>query len=210
MGGIPPGTAGRGKALRTNREPTGNLAKENALVPERLESDHPTASPKRKMTDIGRLQVYASWAEVASAVAVVLSVIYLSTEFRRSAMMNVRNADNVLYARISDEHRMVVQTPGLAETIVLAEQAPGDLTPADRRRYLTLQDHFFNTWEMAWYYHEDGILSDAIWSEWNDMFTAEARSRPDFGWTGIRHRYTYVSTGSKFQAHVDSILSPHD
>lgn len=150
-----------------------------------------------------RLQAYASWAEVVSAVAIVASLIYLGSEFRRSSTMSSREADIVLFERIADGQRMIVETPGLAESIMIAAQSLDDLSPGDRLRYMTFQDHFFNSWEMGWYYHADGILSGDVWAEWDEWFSAEARRRPAFAWTENRHNYT----GSGFQRHVDSIVS---
>lgn len=171
---------------------------------------HGSGTPRRKRRpiDSARLQAFASWAEVASAVAVVLSLVYLATEVRRSSTMDSRDADIVLFERIADAQRMIIQTPGLAETIATAEQRADELSPADRLRYLALQDHFYNSWEMGWYYHTDGILSDVAWTEWDEWFSAEARRRPALAWLGNRHNYTYQTSGSEFQRHVDSILSP--
>jgi hypothetical protein len=86
-----------------------------------------------------------------------------------------------------------------AEIVVSAARDPGALSEADRIRFLAYQHHFFDTWEIGWYYHMDGILNDETWRGWDEWFTAEARRRPAFGWTDNRHNFT----GLDFRAHVD-------
>ena len=154
----------------------------------------------------GKLQAYASLAEVVSALAVVATLLYVSNEFRRSSTIDNREADLMLFHRIQEAHRQVIEVPGMAEIIITAATAERDLTPADRLRYLTYQDDFFNSWEIAFYYHEDRILGDALWQEWDEWFVTEARRRPRFGWLENRQNYS----GLPFRQHVDAILARHE
>jgi len=96
-----------------------------------------------------KLQIYASLAEVVSAVAIVVSLLYVGSEFRRTNTVSSREADVALYERLEDANRMLVETPGLAETLVTWETTPEDLSEADRRRLLAFQQNFFETWELG-------------------------------------------------------------
>jgi len=149
-----------------------------------------------------KLQIYASLAEVVSAVAIVVSLLYVGSEFRRTNTVSSREADVALYERLEDANRMLVETPGLAETLVTWETTPEDLSEADRRRLLAFQQNFFETWELGWYYHDDGILDESSWTEWDRWFRAEARRRPVSAWDEIRVRFASES----FRSHVDSAL----
>lgn len=153
--------------------------------------------------DEKKVQAYASLAEVISAVAIVISLLYVAYEFRRTSTMGSREADVVLFERAREANRLLIESPGLAEIIITAAAAPQDLTAADRLRYLTFQHDFFDSWEIGWYYHADGILDDDEWSEWDEWFTMEALSLPAFAWIENRDNFT----GEDFRRHVDSLLT---
>lgn len=150
-----------------------------------------------------KLQAYASLAEVISAVAIVVSLLYVAYEFRHTSTMSSREADLALFEREREANRLLIESPGLAEVIITASTAPQDLSPADRLRYLTFQHDFFDTWEIGWSYHADGVLESEIWVQWNQWFSEVARGLPEFAWTENRMNFT----GEAFRAHVDSILA---
>lgn len=152
-----------------------------------------------------KLQAYASLAEVVSAAAIIVSLLYVGYEFRRTGTLTSREADVILFERSREANRLLIETPGLAEIVVVAETTPEELGPADRLRYLAYQHDFFDSWEIGWYYREDGILDAATWRDWDEWFTAEARRRPAFAWTENRRHFT----GETFRRHVDSVL-PRD
>jgi hypothetical protein len=150
-----------------------------------------------------KLQAWASLAEVVSALAIIVSLLYVGSEFRRTNTMSSREADVALYERLQDANRMLVETPGLAETLVAWETSPEDLSEADRRRLLAFQQNFFETWELGWYYHDDGILDESSWTEWDRWFASEAQRRPVSAWTEVRDRFA----SEFFRNHVDSALT---
>lgn len=149
-----------------------------------------------------KLQAYASLAEVVSAAAIIVSLLYAGYEFRRTTTMSSRDADVVLFERTRESNRLLIESPRLAELVVLAETTPDELSEADRLRFLSYQHDFFDAWEIGWSYREDGVLDEATWSDWDDWFTSEARRRPAFAWTDNRHHFT----GEAFRRHVDQVL----
>ena len=84
-----------------------------------------------------------------------------------------------------------------------AETEPDRLSAPDRLRYLAYQHDFFDTWEIAWYYHADGILDTETWVDWDAWFTEQARAAPAFAWTENRQNFT----GLDFRDHVDAVLA---
>ncbi len=150
-----------------------------------------------------KLQAYASAAEVVSALAIIVSLLYVGYEFRRTTTMSSREADVVLFERGREANRLLIESPGLAEILVVAQSNPDELSEADRLRFLTYQHDFFDSWEIGWYYHADGILDEAAWREWEAWFTEEARRRPLWGWTENRRHFT----GESFREHVDAVLA---
>ncbi len=153
--------------------------------------------------DEKKLQTYASLAEVVSALAIIVSLLYVGYEVRRTSIVTGREADVILFERGREANRLLIESPGLAELLVAADSAPHEMSEADMRRYLAYEHDFFDSWEMAWSYRVDGVLDDQTWREWDDWFAAEARRRPVFTWTENRHHFT----GADFRDHVDRILS---
>lgn len=150
-----------------------------------------------------KLQTYASLAEVVAAFAVIISLFYAGYELRRSSALSSREADGILFERVAEANRVLMGSPEMAEIMVAADRDPATLSEADRIRFLAFQHDFFDSWEIGWDYHEDGILEDETWSEWDRWFSAEARRRPAFGWSENRQHFT----GPDFRAHVDEVLA---
>jgi len=40
-----------------------------------------------------------------------------------------------------------------------------------------------------WIAHEDDVLNEEAWADWDGWFVAEARRRPRMGWTGNRKNH---------------------
>lgn len=154
--------------------------------------------------DERKLRTYASLAEVVAAFAVIISLCYAGYELRRSSTLSSREADGILFERVSQANRLLAASPEIAEIMVTAGRDAGALSEADRMRFLALQHDFFDSWEIGWDYHKDGILDDETWNEWDRWFSSEARRRPSFSWSDIRQHFT----GPDFRDHVDGILVP--
>jgi len=149
--------------------------------------------------DQRRVQLYASIAEIVSAVAVVISLLYVASEFRQAKTLTERDVDRELFERVREENRILIENPDVAAIVLAAADDPGKLTPVDRLRYLALQHQFFDSWEVAWGYHDDGVLGDELWREWDDWFGERARRLPRLAWAENRENFS----GGSFRAHVD-------
>jgi len=146
------------------------------------------------------VQLYASLAEIVSAAAIIVSLLYVAYEFKRTETLSSNEVDLIVFERVRDANSMLVNNSELADLVIRASRQPDDLTEAERLRYLAYQHIFFDSWEIAWMYHEDGILEEPTWQEWDEWFIGEAKRRPAFGWTENRHNFT----GEPFLRHVDA------
>ena len=151
--------------------------------------------------DKTRLQTYASIGEIVSAVAIVLSLIYAGYEFRQSSTLTSRDVDVHLFERSQETNRMLVESPGLAEILLVGRTNSESLTGADWLRFETYQQMWFNSWEIAWYHHADGILDDVTWNEWNGYFVQASERRNVEVWARIR-----VDFQGDFRDHVDASM----
>jgi hypothetical protein len=158
---------------------------------------------KRLLPNERKLQTIASFGEIVSALAVVVSLLYAVYEIRRTQTLSSRDVDEVLFASVQASNTLLIESPILADIIVEANRDSEGLSEAERMRYLAFQHIFFDAWEIAWSYHVDGILSDDSWEEWNAWFSLEATRRPSFGWSENRHHFT----GPAFLDHVDAIVT---
>ena len=150
-----------------------------------------------------KFQKYAAVAEIVSAVAIVISLVYVGYEFRRTQTLSSNDVDKILFERVQEMNGMLIQVPDLANLVLLAQNRSSEIKDADRIRYLAYQHMFFDSWEVSWLYHEDGILDDRSWQEWNEWFASEARARPLFGWVENRRHFP----GAEFMDHVDQLLT---
>ncbi len=150
-----------------------------------------------------KLETVVSWARIVSALAVIVSLLYVGYEFRRTSALTSQEVDGILFERAQKANSTLVESSGIAEIVLAAARAPDEMSEADRLRYLAYQHNFFDSWEIAWNYHEDDILDVESWTTWDEWFAREAMLRPRFGWTENRHNHT----GTGFRTHVDEVLS---
>ncbi len=146
------------------------------------------------------VQVYASLAEIVSAVAIIISLLYVAYEFRRTETLSSNEVDIMIFERVREANTMLIENGELAGIVIEASNRPEALSESDRLRYLAYQHIFFDSWEIAWIYYQDGILDEPTWREWDRWFSAEAKRRPLFGWAENRHNFT----GEEFLRHVDA------
>ena len=150
------------------------------------------------------LQTTVSLAEIVTAVAVVVSLLYAVSEFKRSQTLTSTDVQTIVYDRMLEMDRLLIENKDLAEITVAAMEQPESLTPADTARFLAYEHIFYDSWELAWAAHQDGVLEEKAWDGWNTWFVEEAKRRSAFGWAGNRKnhgadfiRYVEAQVGSR-------------
>lgn len=144
---------------------------------------------------------YASIAEVVSAIAIVVSLLYVGYEIRQSVVFSSRDIEELLYSRQQEDNRILIENGDIAQIVVTAQDNPDQLSPADRMRYLAFMHNFYDNWEIAFYSHSDGVLRDGAWDSWNEYYLRQAKHHPKFAWTANRHNFP-----GQFSEYVDGIL----
>jgi len=149
------------------------------------------------------LRTAVSAAEIITALAVVISLLYAATEFRRSRTLTSTDVQTILYARMLEMDRLLIENGELADILIAVATGAQPLTPGDTVRYLAYEHIFYDSWELAWIAHDDGVLEDDAWEGWNAWFVAEAKRRSPLGWAGNRKNH-----GDDFVRFVDAGGTP--
>lgn len=148
------------------------------------------------------LKKWTAIAEIASAIAVVLSLIYVGYEIRRSTMESNADVRAELLSYSRDRRVLVIENANLARILTKGYTAPATLTPEEALQFDNYVQLHFVAWESAFISREAGILSEEDWKEWDIWFAATAKRDPDFVWNRVRPTLTY----GPFLQHVDSGL----
>lgn len=147
------------------------------------------------------LSTTVSVAEIISSFAVVISLIYVGYEFKRSEKVTNKEADNMIYEKVQETNRLLIENADLATIILKTVTNPDELTSEEEMRYLAFEHIFYDAWESAWNYNQAGILDKETWRTWNDWFIKESNRKSILSWEGNRRHY-----GGEFLNYIDSIL----
>ena len=133
---------------------------------------------------VGKLRTAVSIAEIISALAVGVTLVYAVSELKRSRALTSTNIETVLYDRMLEMDRLLVEADGFADILVLARKDPERLTSGELARYLAYEHIFFDAWEAAVQARKDGLMSEEMFESWDHFFAADASRRPKLAWTG--------------------------
>jgi hypothetical protein len=119
--------------------------------------------------DKSKLRNLAAVAEVISAVAVVLSLIYVGVGLRQNtSAIEGRTYQDVV--RASNEYLLAVATdPALAETIARSWSDRSQLSQIERVQLFYLERVFWRNMENAYLQHERGILGEQEWGAYSRL-----------------------------------------
>jgi hypothetical protein len=136
----------------------------------------------------GRLRTVVSIAEIISALAVVVTLIYAVSELKRSQLLTSSNIETILYDRMLELDRLTVEAEGLAEILTRAHADPESLNPVERARFLAFEHIFYDAWEAAVEAWKSDLMDEETFRSWDDYFAADAARRTKLAWTGnLRH-----------------------
>ena len=149
-----------------------------------------------------RLRTAVSVAEIVSALAVVATLLYAVGELKRSQALASTDIETVLYERMLEMDRLVVENDDFARILVRTRADPESLTQGDRARFLAFEHIFYDAWEAAVSARSSDLMSEEAFESWDGWFAADAARRPQFGWTGNRRNYQ-----AKFIEYVERRVS---
>lgn len=125
-----------------------------------------------------KLQTIVSVTQILSSFAVLISIIYLITEYNRSGLVNEKSIENLVYGRFMRLDELIIENPDMAEIIIKATNNSDSLTKTEVFRYAAYEHIFYDSWETLWVGHRDGLIGDKTWKEWDDWFKVKAKVKP--------------------------------
>lgn len=102
-------------------------------------------------------------ADLLSAVAVVVSLLYVAAQLKASTRQARLDAVRDLAVRVSDVSLAVASTPELGQLLVQGGADPDDLSPGDQARFRGLMNSLFRGFEQQYLLRREGALDDASW-----------------------------------------------
>ncbi len=108
----------------------------------------------------------SAWGEVAGAVAVVVSLLYLSAQIRQGNRVAKAAAQESLAYSVRDITRQMAGDPEVYRIFQQGVEEFDSLEGDDRGRFFHLAFQFGKAFESAHYHHERGLLDDGTWEGW--------------------------------------------
>jgi hypothetical protein len=154
-----------------------------------------------------KLSDWASVAEIASAVAVVASLVYVGVEIRQNTAATQASTAQALldYGRAHSD--AFINNPDTAKLIDTGEVDPSSLTPLERRRFYEFTTWRFSVWELTFLNHAAGLVDDDLWSGWDAYFRRIISGKRGYSlfWSDTREQWD-----AGFMKYIDSEgLSTH-
>lgn len=104
--------------------------------------------------------------EIAGAIAVVLSLIYLATQIRQSTRESQATSRDNVSKGISDVMMRIAADPETTELYGQGLMNPADLTDSETRRFDMLMYATFESFESAYSQWQRGVLAGEDWHKW--------------------------------------------
>lgn len=150
-----------------------------------------------------KLKNWVEIAEIISAAAVVLSLLYVGFEIRRTTVQSDTDVQAELLSYTHQRRYLVIENGDLSELLAKGYDNPKDLTAGEAIRFQNYSELLFVAWERATMARDAGVFSAALYGAWDDWFTSVAEQTPDFVWPMVRDSQRL---NPSFVQHVDEVL----
>jgi hypothetical protein len=127
-----------------------------------------------------RLERWALVAEIASAAAVVASVVYLSRQIRDNNKLLRSQAHYNALSLVQRPLEMMVDNESLAGVLSQCDADPNGVPPATWERCLNYYLIQFDSWEYMYYENQDGSIPREIWTGADAYFKSVVQKRPGY------------------------------
>jgi hypothetical protein len=150
-----------------------------------------------------KLNTWVAYAEVISAVAVVISLIYVGVEIRRSTLESDADIQAELLSYTLQRRYLLIESSDLSSLLAKGYADPSQLSPDEVLRFQSYIELFYVAWERAYMSKDAGVFSEELFDQWNGWFVSVAENDPEFLWPMVRDSQGWHSL---FVQHVDHSL----
>ena len=149
------------------------------------------------------LKSWVAIAEITSAVAVVLSLIYVGLEIRRTTMESDADIQAELLTYTHQRRILAIESDDLSHILIKGYGDVSSLTPEELLRFKYYVDLHFVAWERAYMATQAGVFSEELYDGWKNWFVSVAKRDPDFVWPMVRDSQSWPES---FVREVDESL----
>ncbi len=133
-----------------------------------------------------KLGAWVEIAEIISAVAVVVSLIYVGLEIRRTTVESDADVQAELLGYTHQRRYLVVENADLSALLAKGYADPTQLTPDEMLRFRAYVELLYVAWERAYLTMDAGVFTKELFGEWNQWFASVAKRDPAFVWPMVR------------------------
>ena len=128
-----------------------------------------------------RLETCARIAEIAGAIAVVVSVIYLAVQITDNTKL-LRSQAHFNAINLGQRPlELMVENENLAAVMLRCDARPAQIAPEDWSRCVNFYFMLFNAWEYFYYEHGDEAIPKQLWVGADEYFKLLFATKPAFG-----------------------------
>ncbi len=153
------------------------------------------------------LQTWALIAEIAGAIAVVLSVIYLALQVSDNNRLLRSQAHYNALELAQGPLEMLVDNEGLARIVVQCDVKPDSVEPTDWERCANYYFILFNGWEYLYYQNADGSIPPQLFRGADAIFKQFVQTKPGYRrfWADFQ-----VAFDEPFRSYADAEFAAGD
>ena len=149
-----------------------------------------------------KLSEWAHIAEITSAIAVVISLIYIGLEVNQNTAAVTANTRQSMIDYGREQSEILVTNETLSNLVDKGESNPATLTPLEQSQFYEFTIWRFAMWESSFLNHEKGLLDDDSWIAWDAYYRFIMIGKPGYAqfWSDTRATWHPL-----FMDHVDAI-----
>jgi hypothetical protein len=149
-----------------------------------------------------KLSEWAHVAEITSAIAVVVSLIYIGLEVNQNTAAVQANTHQSLIDYGWGQTEILLTNETLANLVEKAESNSEALTARERALFYEYTTWRLATWESVFMNHEQGLVDEDVWRAWDGYYRLLTLDKPGYAkfWRDNRNSFY-----APFMDHVDSL-----
>jgi len=127
-----------------------------------------------------KLETLARVAEMAAALAVVVSVIYLAVQISDNTKL-LRSQSHFNAITLGQRPlELLIDNESLASEVIQCDASPDSVAAATWERCSNFYFMQFNSWEYFYYQNIDGSIPSQLWTGADDYFKALIKTKPGY------------------------------